>query len=96
VAHAAHAGRARGALVHAARHSVASLLIQKKGVKLEQISMLLGHSRIETTTDTYGHLVEQVAAEAALHMDDMIGQHAATPARPRRGRVVALRQGQGR
>ena len=50
---------------HAARHSVASLLIQHKGTKLEQISMLLGHSRVEITVDTYGHLVEQISAEAA-------------------------------
>ncbi len=74
---------------HAARHSVASLLIQHKGTKLEQILMLLGHSRVEITVDTYGHLVEQISAAAALDMEAMIGQHAATPPR---GHVVPLRK----
>jgi len=69
-----------------------------KGVKLEQISMLLGHSRVDVTADVYGHLVEQTSAEAALHMDDMIGQHAAlaTATPPTRGRVLRHGAGAGR
>lgn len=41
--------------VHDLRHSHASLLISK-GVSLVEISRRLGHEKIKTTADTYGHL----------------------------------------
>ncbi|WP_106539597.1 tyrosine-type recombinase/integrase [Haloactinopolyspora alba] len=57
--------------IHDLRHSHASWLINE-GVDLFKISRRLGHESIQTTTDTYGHLlpdhleVTAAAAEAAL------------------------------
>jgi integrase len=56
---------------HDLRHSAASILIAQ-GVPLEQVSMLLGHAELRTTSDIYGHLVKQTAAKAASHMDAVL------------------------
>jgi integrase len=53
---------------HELRHSAASLLIAQ-GVRLELISELLGHSSIRITKDVYGHLVDDLKAEAAAAME---------------------------
>lgn len=57
---------------HDLRHSAASLLIAS-GVELVEVSMLLGHAELRTTSDIYGHLVEQTAAKAAQRMDAVLG-----------------------
>lgn len=41
--------------IHDFRHSFASLLINK-GVRIQIISEMLGHEKVSTTTDIYGHL----------------------------------------
>ncbi len=56
---------------HTLRHSAASILLAQ-GVQIEQISMLLGHAETRTTSDLYGHLMKQTAAQAALTMDAVL------------------------
>jgi integrase len=57
---------------HDLRHSAASLLIAE-GVPLVEVSLLLGHSELRTTSDLYGHLQQQTASRAALRMNAMFG-----------------------
>jgi integrase len=47
---------------HALRHAHASILI-KGGTHMKVISQRLGHSSIDITMDTYGHLLPGVATE---------------------------------
>jgi integrase len=52
--------------LHELRHSAASLMLAK-GVKLQVVSEVLGHSSIRMTADVYGHILEpdrQAAADA--------------------------------
>ena len=57
--------------LHDLRHSTASILIAL-GVQLAEISLLLGHSELRTTSDLYGHLVKQTAAKAASYMQGVM------------------------
>jgi integrase len=56
---------------HDLRHSAASILLAQ-GVQLAEVSLLLGHSELRTTSDLYGHLAKQTAARAAGHMDAVL------------------------
>jgi integrase len=56
---------------HDLRHSAASILIAQ-GVQLVEVSMLLGHAELRTTSDLYGHLVKQTAARAATQMEAVL------------------------
>jgi integrase len=56
---------------HDLRHSAASLLIAA-GVELVEVSKLLGHSDLRTTSDLYTHLVKQTAAKAARQMEAVL------------------------
>jgi integrase len=58
---------------HDLRHSSASLLIAA-GVELVEVSMLLGHSELRTTSDLYTHLQQETAAKAARHMDAVLSR----------------------
>jgi integrase len=49
---------------HEARHSAASVMLAR-GVPLEVVSEVLGHSSIYITKDVYGHLVEGAKRDAA-------------------------------
>ena len=42
------------------------MLIEKR-VNLKRIQKLMGHEKIETTLNVYGHLVERVEAAAEQH-----------------------------
>lgn len=44
---------------YALRHFYASMLIREK-VDLKRIQRLMGHEKIETTFNTYGHLIEEI------------------------------------
>ena len=68
---------------HDLRHSAASLLIAA-GVELVEVSKLLGHAELRTTSDLYTHLVKQTAAKAARVMDGVLN------ARPRIRQWVRL------
>jgi integrase len=43
---------------HMARHFFASLLIDSKALSIKQIQVILGHDDIQTTINTYGHLIQ--------------------------------------
>jgi integrase len=58
---------------HALRHTAATLLLMD-GAPLFDVSRILGHAEIGTTADTYGHLVDEMAAGAAARMDALIGK----------------------
>jgi integrase len=49
------------------RHFYASMLIEKR-VNLKRIQKLMGHEKIETTLNVYGHLVERVESAAERHV----------------------------
>ena len=58
--------------LHDLRHSHASYLIDK-GVQIAIISERLGHEKVSTTLDTYGHLYPSRQAELAKQMDEWEG-----------------------
>ena len=49
---------------HDLRHTYASLLIDQ-GENIKYIQTQLGHSKIQTTLDIYGHLLNEVNTESA-------------------------------
>lgn len=50
---------------HAFRHCAASLWIEQR-VSPKRIQTWMGHSSIQVTFDTYGHLFEQAEADSAV------------------------------
>lgn len=48
------------------RHFYASMLIEKR-VNLKRLQKLMGHEKIETTLNVYGHLVERVESASERH-----------------------------
>ena len=56
---------------HDLRHTAASLLIEK-GVMLVQISKFLGHEKISTTADIYGHLSAEGKKETVNAMGKIL------------------------
>ena len=59
--------------VHYLRHSHASLLINA-GVSLYVVSRHLGHSDIQTTANTYGHLYPNTENEIAEILNNQYNQ----------------------
>jgi integrase len=55
---------------HSLRHSAASLLLNY-GVPVLVVSKILGHSKVSTTLDYYGHLIPLMQEEAARIMDEI-------------------------
>lgn len=62
---------------YALRHFFASMLIERR-VNLKRMQKLMGHSNIETTLNTYGHLNEKAEEAEAVN----IGMLAALSPRP--------------
>jgi integrase len=58
---------------HALRHTAATLLLLD-GAPLFDVSRVLGHSEISTTSDIYGHLLPEMAAAAATRMDTLLNR----------------------
>jgi integrase len=56
---------------HDLRHACASLLIGA-GIPLPVVSQRLGHTRVSTTSDVYGHLLSGQGAAAATLLEDLI------------------------
>jgi integrase len=63
------AGIDRNVRVHDLRHTAASHLLAE-GVQIAVVKDLLRHTRIQTTSDIYAHLLEEVRSEAADAMDN--------------------------
>jgi integrase len=64
-------GLGRHLKYHGLRHSAATLLLMD-GTPLFDVSRVLGHAEISTTSDIYGHLVPEMAASAATKMDALL------------------------
>ncbi|MFC0472503.1 tyrosine recombinase XerC [Halalkalibacter kiskunsagensis] len=58
---------------HQLRHTSAALLINQ-GVHMKVISARLGHSKIGTTMDIYGHVLDSADEVAATHFDNLFDQ----------------------
>jgi integrase len=58
----------REARLHDARHTAATLLLVQ-GVAPRVVMAMLGHSTMRVTTDTYQHVVPELARDAAERMD---------------------------
>jgi integrase len=56
---------------HDLRHTAGSLLLSK-GVSVKQIQEYLGHERVSTTLDIYGHLTVEGKREASLIMGNLL------------------------
>lgn len=56
---------------HNLRHTAATLLLAD-GTPLFDVSRILGHAQISTTSDIYGHLVPDMTASAATRMDQLL------------------------
>lgn len=57
--------------MHMLRHLAASLLIAA-GVDIAIVSKRLGHSKIDLTVDTYGHLIGKAGRQAAQAAADLV------------------------
>lgn len=64
-----------GLKVHSLRHAGATLLLEQ-GVPMAIVSKVLGHSTIQLTVDTYGHLADTLTAQAADAVDRALGSAA--------------------
>jgi integrase len=56
---------------HDTRHTAAALMLAQ-GIELKMVSQILGHSRIATTADIYGHLLPRQQQEAADKMGELL------------------------
>jgi len=56
---------------HDLRHTAASLMLNY-GVPVLVVSKILGHSKVSTTLDIYGHLISVMQEEAARIMDEIV------------------------
>ena len=60
-----------GIHLHSARHSHASLML-KQGIHPKIVQERLGHASIETTLDTYSHVVPGLQQAAAVSFDNIV------------------------
>ncbi|MCL5066728.1 MAG: site-specific integrase [Thaumarchaeota archaeon] len=59
--------------LHELRHSAATFMLTK-GVPLEVVADILGHSSIRITKDTYGHLTTERLKVGSAAMDELFGK----------------------
>ena len=72
----------RGFRFHDLRHTFGSLLIQD-GASLAYVKEQMGHSSIQITVDTYGHLIPGADIKWIDRLDERTSpQQTATPAQP--------------
>lgn len=76
VTHTAEAGAAPISL-HLCRHTFASLLIDS-GANPKAIQEFMGHSKIQTTFDVYGHLLPGSHDEVRARMDSYLASSVAS------------------
>ncbi len=72
-------GASKPIRVHDLRHSAAALAIEA-GAHPKAIQEMLGHSKITTTLDTYGHLLPGLGDALADRLDETFREAAARPA----------------
>lgn len=65
------------------RHFYASMLIEKR-VNLKRLQKLMGHEKIETTLNVYGHLIERVESAAERHTGMLASLQRNPPVKPAR------------
>jgi len=58
---------------HDLRHSAATILLSM-GVPAKVVQEVLGHSKINTTLDIYGHVLSEMQRDAMDKMDDFFGE----------------------
>lgn len=58
---------------HELRHNVSTALIEA-GVSIKTVQEMLGHSKISTTMDIYGHVTPKMKQNAADEIDRMFGE----------------------
>ena len=74
--------------LHDLRHTFGSLLLQS-GASIVYVKEQMGHSSIQITVDTYGHLIPGANASCVDRLDEVLAkteeksQQSATPAQPR-------------
>jgi integrase len=71
---------------HDLRHSTAMMLL-KDGEPVSLVSAMLGHARTSTTTDTYGHVLEELTGSAAGRLQELLGGD--QPKKGHRAQVVS-------
>lgn len=69
---AAHKAGLSGVKVHSLRHTYATTALMS-GVPLKVVSANMGHANIQITADTYGHVTDSAAVEAAATVADAYG-----------------------
>ena len=57
---------------HDLRHAAGSIML-KNGTPMHVVSRILGHSKIATTVDIYGHVEDRALDEAATAMGLALG-----------------------
>jgi integrase len=70
----AKAGITKDVGLHSLRHTYATLNIDGKTDKLENVSRTLGHSSVKTTYDIYGHLVAGSGRKASERFAEALKQ----------------------
>ena len=68
-----HKAGLRGIVPHEGRHSAASLMIAS-GANALVVKAAVGHANIDTTFDTYGHLLAGDHAELRSRIDEYVGR----------------------
>jgi integrase len=68
---------------HDLRHATASLLLAE-GVDLFTVKEILGHSQISLTANTYGHLTDKLADDAAARLDRVFSYAKTDQSAPKR------------
>jgi integrase len=61
---------------HDLRHAYATLMLED-GEDLALVSRSLGHSKLSTTADTYGHVTPAMQARVAARMDRILARDSA-------------------
>jgi integrase len=75
-------------MLHECRHTFAPLLIDA-GANAKAIQTFMGHSKIQTTFDTYGHLMPGSHDEVRERMDAYLGGDSAAAGQSDSAVVIA-------
>jgi integrase len=65
------AAKVKPVTFHGMRHTVATLMLQA-GEPVNVVAKRLGHTKIQTTLETYAHVLEEQHEQAAATMDAIL------------------------